>query len=262
MVGRIFGIGHDDQMSSSPVRPPRLTPSDYLGRIDRATEQFADLIATGDLTAALPTCPGWTFTDLIAHLGEIHQWAAHAIVAGNPDAETIPEPSEPAALVDWYRMAAGVLTDVLRTTDPEAPAWTFGPKPRTASFWFRRQIHETTVHLWDAGRAQNQSRPIDDVVARDGIDEVTGLFFPRQVRLGRIPPLERTLALVADSDRWVLAGDGTDPDPGVEAEATVHGPPEPLLLLLWGRIGLDDPRLQLSGDEAVADAVLRTALVP
>ena len=100
MVGRIFGIGHDDQMSSSPVRPPRLTPSDYLGRIDRATEQFADLIATGDLTAALPTCPGWTFTDLIAHLGEIHQWAAHAIVAGNPDAETIPEPSEPAALVD------------------------------------------------------------------------------------------------------------------------------------------------------------------
>jgi hypothetical protein len=38
---------------------------DFVSRLDRAVEQFADLVATGDLAAPVPSCPGWTFADLV-----------------------------------------------------------------------------------------------------------------------------------------------------------------------------------------------------
>jgi uncharacterized protein (TIGR03083 family) len=261
-------MSHDGGMPQTSPAPTSPAPADLLAQLDAAAKQFAGLIATGDLAAPVPTCPDWTFADLAAHLGEIHQWAAHAIVAGNPDAQPIPAPIPQAALVDWYLDAADGLIAVLKETDPHAPAWGFGPKPRTASFWFRRQAHETTVHLWDAATSQGTSAPIDDTLARDGIDELTGMFFPRQVRLGRTPALERALALetagTGPAHRWVLAGDGTGPASAsdAEAQATVSGPAESLLLLLWGRTGPDDPKLTVTGDETAARAVLNAALAP
>jgi uncharacterized protein (TIGR03083 family) len=109
-----------------------LTPQDFLDRLDAATVQFTELVASGDLEAAVPSCPGWSLADLTAHLGEVHQWATHAIVAGNPNSQPIPAPSG-RALAQWYQAAAVGLTGTLRKVDPLAPAWAFGPKPRTAS---------------------------------------------------------------------------------------------------------------------------------
>jgi uncharacterized protein (TIGR03083 family) len=264
-------IGHDGGMQESSslglAQTPRLTPPDFLSRFDTAARQFAELVAAGDLDAPVPPCPGWTLTDLVAHLGEVHQWATHILVTGNPDAEDTPAPSTRSALVQWYNDSAGALLSTLRETDPLAPAWTFGPEPKTASFWFRRQAHETTIHLWDAAASQNTDKPIDNTLALDGIAELTSVFFPRQVRMGRIQPLEHSLALEAgstDPTRWVLAGDGTGPASAADApaQATITGPAEPLLLLLWGRIGLDDPQLSVSGDEAAARAVLNSGLTP
>ena len=88
------------------------------------------------------------------------------------------------------------------------------------------------------------------------------MFFPRQVRLGRTAPLSTSLAVRPDGhDRLVLAGDGTAAHPG-PAAAEVAGPAEVLLLLLWGRLGLDDPRLQVSGDRGAAASVLAARIVP
>ena len=83
------------------------------------------------------------------------------------------------------------------------------------------------------------------------------MFFPRQVRLGRTAPLPESLALApAEGGRWLLPGDAPAP------AATVSGPAEAVLLLLWHRIALDDPRLRVSGSRAAADAVLAVALTP
>jgi len=231
-------------------------------------QQFADLVETGDLEAPVPSCPGWSFADLVDHLGGVHQWARHAIVAGTPDGRPTSAPGARPALAGWYRDAASALISTLRNTDPSAPAWTFGSKPRTASFWSRRQAHETAMHLWDAGLSQGIDLPIEDSMAADGIDEVIGVFLPRQVRLGRTSPLEHALALAVtgpgDPARWVVTGDGTGPaaDRDALAEATITGPADRLLLLLWGRTDLDDPRLAVSGDEAAAHAVLTAAITP
>ena len=59
----------------------------------------------------------------------------------------------------------------------------------------------------------------------------------------------------------MLAGDGVGPLDG-PADAEVSGPAAVLVLLLWGRLPLDDPRLRLTGDRAAAAAVLSAGIVP
>jgi hypothetical protein len=87
------------------------------------------------------------------------------------------------------------------------------------------------------------------------------MFFPCQVRLGRIPPLPAPLALeTSEGARWVLAGDGTGSD--FDAPTTVRGPAEAALLVLWQRTTLDDERLAVSGPRHVAVTVLGNALTP
>jgi uncharacterized protein (TIGR03083 family) len=236
-----------------------LTPTAYLPHLAAAADAFAAVLEAGDLDAPVPGCAPWRLADLAAHLGEVHRWACTAVVEGHPDAPVPEAPTGRAALVAWFREGAGALLSALADTDPETPCWTFGPPPRTAAFWFRRQTHETAVHAGDAAASQGTVRPYGTELARDGIDEVVGVFFPRQVRLGRTPPLSHTMAVEpVEGGRWVLAGDGTAPPP--VASATVSGPAEALLLLLWHRTTLDDPRLGVVGDRAAADAVLGSAL--
>jgi uncharacterized protein (TIGR03083 family) len=233
-----------------------LAPLTYLAHLERAAGDVAGRLESGDLDAPVPGCPGWTLTDLAHHLGGIHRWARIAVVEGPSDERTVDAPSDGAALVDWFRAGASALTETLRATDPATPCWTFGPRPRSAAFWFRRQAHETVLHAHDAAASQGAAAPLDPELALDGVDEVVTMFFPRQRRLGRTAPLPAALGLTStEGGRWVLGRDG-DPD------ATVSGPAEALLLLLWHRIGLDDPRLAVSGSRAAADAVLAGALTP
>jgi uncharacterized protein (TIGR03083 family) len=242
--------------------------SDYLPHLEQAADRFALLLAEGDLQAPVPPCPGWQLADLGAHLGRIHQWANHAVVEGNPDNVPTPTPADRDGLVEWYRQASGTLLTTLTNTDPAEPAWGFGPHPRTAAFWYRRQAHETAVHLWDAAASQGDSIPVDAELAADGVDEAVTFFFPRQVRLGRIPALTGSLALstegIGAGRRWVLAGDGVGPASASDAVAlaTVHGPAEALYLLIWRRIGLDDLRLTIEGDRDAAVGVLNAGVTP
>ena len=117
------------------------------------------------------------------------------------------------------------------------------------------------MHRWDLGAALGRDLGYPNPLAADGVDEVVSFFLPRQVRLQLSPPLTRSLAVRTTGGRWVLAGDGT----GASAESPdveVSGPADVLLLLLWGRIGLDDPRIQLTGDRAAAVSVLSAGIVP
>jgi uncharacterized protein (TIGR03083 family) len=112
---------------------------------------------------------------------------------------------------------------------------------------------ETVVHRWDAERAVGEPQPIDPSLAADGVAEVVDLMMPRQVKLGRIPPLPTTVLLRAtdSADDWVL-GDG-------EPTAEVAAAAETLLLLLWHRVDPADPRVRITGEAA---GVLSLALAP
>jgi uncharacterized protein (TIGR03083 family) len=169
----------------------------------------------------------------------------------------------------WFLDGATGLVRVLRETPPETEVWAFGPRPRTAAFWFRRQPLETAVHTWDAAGALGASiDPIDAALALDGIDEVRHMFFPRQVRLKRIEPLARSLAIAPAeiTTRWLFpAGDPEAPGTAsgtAEPDAVVHGSAEALYLLLWGRIRPDDARVRVEGDAAAAATVLAAGITP
>jgi len=237
--------------------------SEAQRRLAGLVDQFADLLEAAPLEAPVPSCPEWTVERLARHLGGVHSWVTGLILGSDDGLLTRPaRGSDPVTLRAWYRGSAALLLRVLVETDPAAVVTTFDDQPGPAAFWFRRQVHETAVHTWDLGTALGQDLGYDEDLALDGIDEVVTVFFPRQVRLGRIPPLGTGSRVVPDgpAQSWVLAGDGTTS--AASAATELSGPADALLLALWGRVGLDDPRLNVRGDREAAASVLTAGIVP
>lgn len=197
------------------------------------------------------SCPGWTLRDLVAHVGGIERWVLHAIAEGDGDRPAPRAPAD-AGLAAWLAASAQALLEVL-AVDASTPAWTMAP-PRTVGFWIRRQAHEHAIHAWDAAAALGDAPALDAALAADGIDEVVGTMWPRQLRLDRVVEPDAGLALVVDAGgAWLLCR---------EAAATVEGDPEALALAMWHRIPADDARLRWSGDVARGHAVLALPLAP
>ena len=202
---------------------------------------------------AVAACPGWSVRDLVEHLGGVHRWARQIVLSGERVDET-PTPGD-RDLTEWFAEGADALLETLTTADPTAATWSF-TADKTAGFWRRRQSLETVVHRWDAQRAAGEPERIDPVLAADGLREVADLMLPRQVRLGRLAPLPHPVRLTpTDASVDVLLGEG-------EPAATVAGPAELLLLLLWHRVHPNDPRLQVEGDRDAAVVVLQSPLAP
>lgn len=234
---------------------------DYLARLRATSQDFARLRAAADPAAAVPACGGWTVTDLIAHLGAVEAWAAQILRTGAP-AELATPPTAHAAAVALQDTAAAALAAALADTDPDAPVWGFGPPPRTAAFWFRRQAHEHAIHLLDLYAAGGLPAPsVDPEFALDGVDEVLNMFHPRQIRLGRAPaPAQPVLIVDADSARqWRVAA----PADTSATVATMTASAGVLYAGLWGRADLlDASGVEITGDRNAVAALLATALVP
>ncbi|CAM3697125.1 maleylpyruvate isomerase family mycothiol-dependent enzyme [Nocardioides zeicaulis] len=237
---------------------------DWVDLLRTHTRRFTELLADADPDAPVEHCPGWTVRDLAVHLGGVHQWVVHAVVAGDPSLTPEP-PRENDDVAGWYARQARALVGLLAATPPDAFAWTLDRDDRTAGFWRRRQVHEVVVHTWDLEHATGTTSSIDPALAWDGVREVTDVLLPRQVRLGRARPPRRTLHLVATDvanggpvvleDRARPATEAADPE--LDAPVEVRGRAEDVLLLLWHRTDPDtlgvDPR---------AVEVLAQALVP
>ena len=74
---------------------------DWLDLLRRSTDRFAAVVDGADPGTPVTWCPGWPLRDLVDHLGGVHQWAAHAVVVGDPSLE--PEPAERGVdLSRWY----------------------------------------------------------------------------------------------------------------------------------------------------------------
>lgn len=245
-------------------------PLDFLALLSRLQDAFAAEAAGSDPDAPVPACGSWRVRDLVAHLAGVHHWAA-GMALGDTSRSKVPETAG-RELADLYAEHAAELRTALRTAGPDGPARTLlGAGP--ASFWRRRQVHETLVHLHDlraaglgSGQAVAAERPIDvgPEVWADTVDEVVTMFQPRQVRLGRMEPLARTLALSApDVDRsWVLGAHEDGRDHAEAPAATVAAPARELALVLWRRLTPQEAEVEIDGDAGALREALAARIVP
>ena len=175
--------------------------------------------------------PGGTWVPSPRTWAAVHRWARSALTQPRPDERSDDGPGPGVDLRTWFDDGARALVATLRSTDPATECWTFGPRPRTAAFWFRRQAHETAMHAWDAARARTDTPPPFDLdLALDGVDELVTMFVPRQIRLGRLAPLQDVVELgvvdAPEATTWRLAPTGpvAGDAPGREPDAVVSAP--------------------------------------
>ncbi|MFC4494394.1 maleylpyruvate isomerase family mycothiol-dependent enzyme [Streptomyces ovatisporus] len=206
-------------------------------------------VASSDLTAAVPSCPGWTVTDLTRHVGEVY---LHKTLAMREGAEPDPWPprelasEEPFVLLD--RAYAGLVGEfAARNPGDFAGSW-YTPD-RTVGFWIRRMAQETAVHRIDAELAAGEPvTPVPDDLAVDGVDELLHVFVAYAVAewgqyftgiLSGSPG--RTYVLRTNGAAWrVRTGPGLfaverGRDVDGPADVTIGGPPSALLRWVWNR---------------------------
>ncbi len=231
-----------------------MSPDCYLAELASSLDRLSTLARQADeiRTRSVPACPGWTIDELFGHLGSIERWAAQVVSEGKFVEETAPPATGAAA---WFLEGADTFLGAMADLDPEAPCWNFGPHPRKAGFWLRRQAHEHAIHLVDACQASDLEVPaLGEDFMLDGIDEVLAMFIPRQLRLKRMPQPEEAVTFhVPGATSWTLGqGPAT-----ASITATLHG----MYLGLWGRSNLADTAT-IEGDADLALRVLKGPLTP
>ncbi|GAB2475883.1 maleylpyruvate isomerase N-terminal domain-containing protein [Xylanimonas ulmi] len=248
-----------------------MTPAAFLAQLARLQGAFAALTSEVDPDATVPGLGGWRVRDLVAHLAGIHHWAAGMAVGDRTRDPAL----DAAALAALYAGHADALRATLAAAGPDAAARTL-TGPGTASFWFRRQTHETLIHLGDlaAARAGAWTPEVYDAVASeadvdprlwaDGVEEVVTVFEPRQVRLGRMAPLARLVTLrdAATGASWTLGGHEAGRSPDETPAATATGDARALDLVLWRRVTPADAGVVVDGDKDALAAALAAGVTP
>jgi uncharacterized protein (TIGR03083 family) len=213
-------------------------------------------LADADLTAAVPSCPGWNVGQLVRHLGGAQRWATEIVTsrAGEP----VPDNhfrdlgayarEDPAVVGPWLMEGGRELAGALRAAGSAAPLWTPVPGGTTV-FYARRFTYETALHRADAVLALGQDFALDPAVAIDGVDEWLTLgalpmhfeFHPRVRELfgpGRTLHLHATDTGPDAAAEWVIDLTGeviTWHRAHRKAAVAVRGPVTELLLMLYRR---------------------------
>ena len=212
------------------------------------------VVVPDHLTAAVPSCPGWTVADLTRHVGEVY---LHKTLAMREGAEPEPWPpkeladEEPLGLLD--RAYAGLRAE-FAARKPADPAGSWYTPDQTVGFWIRRMAQETVIHRIDAELGAGQPvAPVPDDLAVDGVDELLKVFVAYGVAewgsyfadiLAGSPG--RTYAVRTEGAAWRMrTGPGVfaveDGAGDVAADVTVSGPPAALLRWVWNRQSAGEP---------------------
>ncbi|MGA3219861.1 MAG: maleylpyruvate isomerase family mycothiol-dependent enzyme [Acidimicrobiales bacterium] len=229
--------------------------------------RFAELVdsppgSRGPFEVPVPSCPGWSIGDLTVHLGTVHRWAEHLVRARAQ--RRVPSREMGLAEADtsagWLRTGGEALVATLRSADPEAAMWAWGPDHHVR-FWSRRQLHETLVHRTDVELALGRSPAAEPAVAADAIDEFlvnlgsAAYFSPRVTSLRgnceqlsfRATDEDREWSVTFQPEGFEVGGPAGSP------AATVAGPALTLLLVLYRRLPVDAAGILTAGDRSLIE---------
>jgi uncharacterized protein (TIGR03083 family) len=243
--------------------PTALAPERYFELIDADTERMLEAGALG-LDAAVPSCPGWTVSDVVAHQAMVYAHKVRVMADNGWPDPWPPEELEGRAPLDFLREAKDDLFQEFSRHDTAEQTTTFGDDT-SVMFWVRRMALEVAVHRTDVELAHDALTPIPDDLAADGVDEILEVMLHGNwAEWGATTqhPVDASVAVETGGLRWL--SQVTEPLVDVvvggagDADGTVSGAPADVFLWLWGRRG--DDAVQLSGDRgAVSEFRLRVA---
>ncbi|GAA3368678.1 hypothetical protein GCM10020367_07990 [Streptomyces sannanensis] len=235
----------------------------YCHEAESQVGRFLQVVRDVDPATPVPTCPGWTFADLIKHHGTTHRWMAHLVRTGamkRVRSRDVPLdlPPHPSGYQDWLAGSAAACLDTLRAAPPEMPMWTHGAD-RHVRFWPRRLLFEAVVHRADAELVLGREPDIGAETAIDGIDEflenlphlsdATWAGEPVSVRLcSGDGDAAWTVTFGGGDFAWRRSRDETLATATVRATSSSD-----LLLLVYGRYKPEADRFTVTGDRAALD---------
>jgi uncharacterized protein (TIGR03083 family) len=240
---------------------------DYALALLEQNRAFGEVIRSGDPATPVPTCPGWSLSQLFRHVGRGDRWAAQ-IVADRADHYLDPRtveggkpPPDPDEAIAWLHGGAQRLIDAVEQAGVETPVWTFlGSRP--AYWWVRRRLHEATVHRADAALALALEYALTPELAADGIGEWLERVAAQAGRGDSPLPLEngQTVHLHATdpglgvAGEWTIRGDGdriTWSHGHDQGTVALRGAAVDLLLAVLRRVPVADTDIAGFGDTAI-----------
>jgi uncharacterized protein (TIGR03083 family) len=227
----------------------------YLGELDTHGRALAIAVQRAGLDAPVPTCPEWDARALVDHVGMVHRWAAAHVRDAAQGARPELEHAPADGVLDWFRDGHAALVRTLRASGPDQPCWAFlAGAPKTATFWARRQAHETAIHRADAESATGSMPAFDPAFALDGIGELLEGFYGRPGGTLRCDPPFTLRVAPTDADlSWhvTVGPDGREivRDGAGEVDCTLSGPAPDLYLQLWNRAPANP--VTVTGDRSV-----------
>lgn len=234
-----------------------------LAELEVAGRRLLSAAVAAGYGAAVPSCPGWTVTDLLCHVCRSHAWAVHT-VRGRPVDSFLAPVADLAELPATYSSGLQSLLKTLQSARDSFDTSIPFEAPSGRQFWARRMAHETTVHRLDAELAGDTGMfEVPAAFAADGIDELLRGFAPTftgiEVSGARgmtVMPLDvnRAWTLTFSSTGFRTAEVATD-----RADLVVAGMSSDLYRWLWNRA--PDDVVSLTGDARLADLWHRSCAV-
>ncbi|GAB3448210.1 maleylpyruvate isomerase family mycothiol-dependent enzyme [Actinophytocola sediminis] len=250
---------------------PELSAERRRQALQDNTRQLAEHVRAAESDTVVPTCPGWTVTSLVEHVGHTLHWVSDIIERRVTDPMKLPTemaelPADPREWPAWLSDAGARAAAVCSDAALDAEVFNASGDSRTgAQFWLQSMLNEAVVHGFDAAAAAGHDYTTDADVAADLItNHLTMLTSPtwaaqRPESTAAMRGTGQTLRFHAtdepsvgdwhivrhpDGARWQHGG-GT-------AEVTVHGPAASLLFILTRRLPLTGDHVTVDGDVELA----------
>ena len=220
-------------------------------------------------TVPVPSCPDWSLHDLAVHLGIVYAWVA-VVVKTDPDdrpgRRELPRPAEGEPVGDYLLARLDEVLGTLKAVPDDALRWNFVAGGRApASFWWRRQLHETAIHRVDAELATGLPvTAFEPVLAADGVSEYLELMGYGEgtwdaLEIGDGFSIHLHATDLPEAEWTVDSKNRTYARAHLKADVALRGPAWSLMRWCWGRIptapdALVSEELQLFGDAGAAES--------
>lgn len=221
------------------------------------TRRLAESARAARREASVPTCPGWTVTDLVEHVGQTQHWVSEIVERRVTDPTQLPTemaelPAEPQAWPAWLSDAAARAAAACSDAALRAPVFNAAGDDRTGAwFWLHSLLNEAVIHGYDAAAAAGHDYDVDADIAvalvTNHLDMLTSPTWAAQ-RSDSAAALRGTGQILhwqatdeSSLGDWHIERhpDGARWQPGHgRADVTVQGPAASLLLVLTRRLPL------------------------